>query len=153
MSEICIGIMKHVPDGDTLSQMKFGAHKLSVDLDVELSWQAQYPEAFISEDILENGEVFELTKDGVAETLLCPNWCRFNDRDNEKTLEERIAAIQRIMSFFLEFVPSIDLYIGDSGGESEDYKPYDIRCSQMVDRLIALYEIDGMVPDVCLHIL
>ena len=59
-----------------------------------------------------------------CEMLLLPDDCIYNGKENKKTLFERMEMICNVVKFLKQNNHGVELYIGDSGTECEDYSEY-----------------------------
>ena len=59
-----------------------------------------------------------------CEMLLLPDDCIYNGKENKKTLFERMEMIYNVVKFLKQNNHRVELYIGDSGAECEDYLEY-----------------------------
>ncbi len=149
MSEICIGILELGLPEDKLSFIKNEMEMCCRSGRLGLFWETVYREAFITEKMCDENAVFELRnspEDMTCERLLCPDWCKYNEKENEEPLMERLRRIQRMIEVIMRNGCWVDLYIGDSGGDIEDYADYSLTCSDFSEKLIALYNEYGTTP-------
>lgn len=149
MSQICIGIihMKEKKGKEEIRKMQKEAATMAENFGFELSWALQYREAFITEEDLSENVVFDLTRRGVAETVLCPDWCRYNGHENDETLLERLRNIADVFENVLRTADYIDWYIGESGGEEEEYNLYNVKMADLVELVMERYKELGDAPD------
>lgn len=152
MSEICYGIISEMPSDNLLAQMKEEVHKLSEHIGIDVSWHVEYPEPIMTEEMIRNDSIFELTMNGDAETLLNPDWCQYNGGYSKEPFVARMKKIQSVLYLTLQYVPSVDLFIGDDGGLSDDYEYINASCSQIIHTLAELFEKYKSTPPVCLHV-
>lgn len=149
---MCLGVIYGLSDTQMINTMKKEGSKFIKELGLELAWQLTYRESFISEDMMNNSIIFELTRDGVAEKILCPDWCQYNGEFSNETLENRLEKVKQFIRLVLQYSTKVDLYIGESGGSNEDYEHCSVSISDIVKFLLKIYRIKGDVPNVCLHI-
>ena len=153
MSEICYGVISKMPKDSLLSGMKADVYKLCEEIGIDISWDIQYPEPFMTEEMLKTGAVFELTIDEIAETLLAPDWYKYNGYDNKESFKTRMEKIQSILSSMLMFVPSVDLFLGYDGALHSDYEYFEVSIHNIVSLLSVLFEkCKAGPPQVCLHV-
>ena len=152
MSKFCIGI---IPESSTiplhpeiLEEVKAFAEKLGF----EFTPGCIYEEPFIAQTLNPSDSAFELTKDGVAEKILCPDWCQYNDELPSIRLKDRLFGLQTLIQFIIQYAPRIDLYIGESGCEWNDFLHHSVKVSETVAILESECENHSGITDIHLSI-
>lgn len=146
MSKICIGILaKKCIVGELLyeflrSQLEQIGLGIFFDTLDEPLIDSFPPEDYLIFSIADNNEFDN------CEMLLLPENCSLNGKKNLVPFVNRMELIKDIMNDTLKFVPQIDLFIGNSGANIDEFEEHQIVISQFLQ--IALRLNDPFSPDI-----
>ena len=127
MSRICIGVL----DGCAVNFQALAA-ELQDSLeqcDVSVSYGVSYNEPFLDyyrdKKIITLNFVDNRTCDNCEMLFLADN-CSYNGTENVTPFHERMRNVATILTRILNCCPSIDLYIGDSGMQIDEFEEVSI---------------------------
>lgn len=154
MSKFCIGIIRNnLKNTASVTQREITESIMNYAerMGFELTYGYIYEEPFLAHTLVSGDVVFELTKDRCAETILCPDWCRHND-EFLTPFVDRMRNLQALVQYIKHYKLSVDLFIGESGCEWEEFVHHTVRSSDLITYLEYVYRQQHDIPDVHISI-
>lgn len=132
MSKLCIAIFNNFPGiGNTKKQIDLLLNSFNLGIFYEQS----NDEPVLSEFQNKSNIICSLSDNCIynnCEMLLLPDNCFLNGKSNAVPFQERLSQIEEILKAILNNAQKIDLFIGDSGANWDDYVHYDINIHEFL---------------------
>ena len=154
MSKFCIGVIRNqLENAASVTQCEIteGIMNYAERMGFDLTYGCIYEEPFLAHTLASSDVVFELTKDGCAETILCPDWCQYND-EVLTPFVDRMRNMQALVQYIKHHKLSVDLFIGESGCEWEEFIHQTVSSSDLITYLEHVYRQQHDIPNVHLSI-
>ena len=150
MSKICLGILCN--KRTTLSALRNQIKSVVESAGFGCFFDFSYKEPLLNAYLLDNYVIFSIADNSTydnCEMLLLPDGCMINGNENVCGFELRMKQMQDILKPILEIEAKIELFLGESGTQFDEFDEYEITLSDFLQITKQLNRIDS--PD--LHLI
>lgn len=153
MSKICIVVIKnhnYLETDKIKEQIKMLFNNCGLGVFFEVAYSEPFLERYKNDEhlIFSISDNFEFDN---CEMFLLPDRCKYNGQTNNIPFEKRMCDLKRIIEIILSFCHNIEIFIGDSGTNFEDFQfeNIDLDCFEkfLINKLNSF-----ITPDICLKI-